>query len=197
MPLMLFLAIFARESILVVFGEKWLPATNVLRILAITSFIEPALNTVGTIMLTCGKSRKYLTVGVVWSVVTASSYVAGVPWGVEGIALGRLAITWLTLVPFLLWIFKDTPIDLRLFASAISRPGVASLLMAALLYNLKVSEVLGSPMVTLMVCGILMPFLYFSFFLLIPGGRAAIRELWTDLASAFESRNRARAHEAV
>jgi PST family polysaccharide transporter len=54
MPLMLFLAVFARETIFVVLGEKWLPATNILWIMAMTSFIEPAISTVGAVLLTSG-----------------------------------------------------------------------------------------------------------------------------------------------
>ena len=185
MPLMLFLAIFAKETILVVFGERWLPATAILQILAINSFIEPAAATAGSILLTCGKSRRYLFVGVTGSLATIVFLVAGIPWGVEGIALGRLSATWLGLVPLLLWSFKDTPISLRTFVDAISRPFVASVLMAVLLYNFKVSGVLGGASATLVICGILMPFLYFSFWLVIPGGRSAIREAWADLVPAF------------
>jgi hypothetical protein len=39
--------------------------------------------------------------------------------------------------------------------------------------------------VTLLLCTILMPLLYFSFWLLIPGGRSAIIGVWSDLTSAF------------
>jgi PST family polysaccharide transporter len=193
MPLMLFLAIFARETILVAFGENWLPATTILQILAITYFIEPAAATVGSVMLTCGKSRRYLILGVITSFALAASFVAGIPWGAEGIAFGHLAFTWLSLVPCLLWSFEGTPISLRTFGKAISRPFVASFLMAVLLYNLKVSEVLGGAAATFVVCGILMPPLYCSFWLVIPGGRSAIREVWADLASAFGSGKRAEA----
>jgi PST family polysaccharide transporter len=191
MPLMLFLAIFARETILVAFGENWLPATTILQIMAITYFIAPAAATVGSVMLTCGKSRRYLILGVITSLTQVACFVAGIPWGVEGIALGHLACTWLGLVPVLLVSFKDTPISLRTFGKAISRPFVASVLTASLLYNLTLSEVLGGAEVTLVICGILMPLLYFSFWLVIPGGRSAIREVWADLAPALRPRKRA------
>jgi PST family polysaccharide transporter len=190
MPLMLFLAIFAKEIVLVVFGEKWLPATTILQILAITSFIEPAAATAGSVMLTCGKSRRYLLQGMAGSLALVAFFIAGIPWGVEGIAFGHMVGTWLALIPFLSWGFKDTPISLRLFAGAISRPFMASVLMAALLYWFKMSDVLGGTIPTLMICGTLLPFLYFSFWLVIPGGRSAVREVWSDLASAFRSRNR-------
>jgi PST family polysaccharide transporter len=185
MPLMLFLAIFAREAIIVALGQKWLPATNILRILAIAAFIEPAASTVGSVMLTCGKSRRYLVIGVVSSLAMVASFIAGIPWGAEGVAFGGLVKSYVILIPILCWSFKDTPISLRLFMDAVSRPFVASLMMGALLYNLKTSVVLGGPLVTLALCTILMPLLYFSFWLLIPGGRSAITEVWGDLTSAF------------
>jgi PST family polysaccharide transporter len=190
MPLMLFLAIFARETILVAFGERWLPATTILQILALSSFIEPAAATAGTILLTCGKSRKYLIVGVISSLAIVVSFLAGIPWGIEGVAFGHLVCTWLGLVPLLVWSFNGTPISLRTFGEAISRPFMASVLMGAVLYNLKVSEVLGGTLGTLAICGILMPLVYFSFWLAIPGGRSAIREVWADIAPAFPMRKR-------
>jgi len=188
MPLMLFLAIFAREAILVAFGKNWLPATTILQIMAMTSFIETAMATAGSVMLTCGKSRRYLVLGVMTSIATIASFVAGIPWGVEGIALGHLVCTWVGCIPVLVWSFKGTPISLRTFGSAISRPFAASLLMGALLYNLKVSTVLGGATITFVICGILMAPLYFSFWLVIPGGRSTIREVWADLAPAFHRR---------
>jgi O-antigen/teichoic acid export membrane protein len=185
MPLMLFLAIFAREAVIVALGEKWLPATNILRILAMASFIEPAASTVGSVMLTCGKSRRYLVFGLVSSLAMVASFIAGIPWGPEGVAFGSLVKSYVILIPVLWWGFKDTPISIRLFMGALFRPFVASLMMGALLYNLKTSVVLGGPLVTLVLCATLMPVLYASFWLLIPGGRSAIKEVWTDLASAF------------
>jgi O-antigen/teichoic acid export membrane protein len=188
MPLMLFLAIFARETILVVLGAKWLAATNILRILAITSFIEPAVLTVGTVILTCGNSKKYLRVGTVQSLVVVGSFIAGIPWGTEGVAFGHLVVSYLAIVPFLWWSFKGTPINLRLFGEAISRPFVASMLMGALLYNLKLAALFDKALFTLLVAGGLMFPLYFSFWLILPGGRAAIQEVWADLTSAFRPR---------
>jgi len=185
MPVMLFLAVFARETIFVVLGEKWLPATNILWILSITSFIDPAISTVGAVLLTCGKSRKYLITGAASSLIMVASFVAGIPWGAEGVAFGHLVATYLSIVPFLWWSFKDTPITLRLFAAAVSRPLIASVLMGALLYNLKAAAIFDRALPTLMFGAALMVPLYFSFWLLIPGGHSAMTAVWEDLMSAF------------
>jgi O-antigen/teichoic acid export membrane protein len=196
MPLMLFLAIFARETILVAFGEKWLPATAILQIMALTSFIETAGSTVGSILLTTGKSRKYLIVGIAASLIMIASFVIGIPWGAEGIAFSHLVVTFLCLVPFLLWSFKDTPITLRLFAASIARPLLASILMGAVLYSLKAVAIFDGALATLLLCGSLMPALYFSFWLLIPGGRSAMTGVWEDLMSAFRKSKGRNAAEA-
>jgi len=185
MPLMLFLAVFARETIFVVLGEKWLPATNILWIMAMTSFIEPAISTVGAVLLTSGKSRRYLITGATSSLVIVASFVAGIPWGAEGVAFGHLVATYLSLVPFLWWSFRDTPITLRLFAAAVSRPLIASVLTGALLYNLKATAIFDRALPMLLFGAALMVPLYFSFWLLIPGGRSAMTAVWKDLMSAF------------
>jgi hypothetical protein len=114
-----------------------------------------------------------------------ASFVAGIPWGAEGIAFGHLVATYLSLVPFLWWSFKDTPITLRLFAAAVSRPLIASVLMGALLYNLKAAAIFDRALPTLMFGAALMVPLYFSFWLLIPGGRSAMNSRMGRLMSAF------------
>jgi O-antigen/teichoic acid export membrane protein len=190
MPLMLFLAVFAKEIVLVVFGEKWLAATNIFWILAVASFVEPAASTAGFVMLTCGKSRRYLFVGVATSVALVAFFVAGIPWGAEGIAFGHLACSYLLLIPSLWWSFRDTPINLRVFTVAVARPLLSSLLMGGVLYALKVSVPFASAPTTLVLGAVLMLPLYFGFWLLLPGGRSAMSEVWVDLSSAFRQTKR-------
>jgi O-antigen/teichoic acid export membrane protein len=183
MPLLLFMALFAKEIVLVALGQNWLAATNIFWILAVASFVEPVASTAGFVMLTCGKSRRYLFVGVATSVTMVSFFVLGIPWGAEGIAYGHLACSYLLLIPSLWWSFKDTPITLRLFTAAVMRPLISSLLAGGVLYALKGS--FNGALPTLIFGAVLMLPLYVTFWLLLPGGRLAIREVWADVSSAF------------
>src|SRR5688572_23887625 len=180
MPLMLFLAVFAEETVLVAFGEEWLGGASILRILALASFIDPVAATSGSVMLTCGKSRRFLLLGIASSLTVASCFFVGIHWGAEGIAYASLASSYLFVTPFLWWSFKDTPISLRLVAAAAARPFFASLLMAGVLYNFKVSTIFNAALPTLLVGSALALPLYFSFWFLLPGGRAAMMAVWVD-----------------
>jgi PST family polysaccharide transporter len=188
-PLMVFLAVYAKEIVFIALGEQWLSATRIFWILAVASILEPAASTAGFVMITCGKSRRFLFVGVTTSVAMVLFFVAGIPWGVEGIAFGHLACSYLLLVPNLWWSFRDTPINLQIFASSVARPLVSSLLMAGVLYALKVTLAFPGAWTTLVLGAVLMLPLYFGFWLMLPGGRSAMKEAWTDLSSAFSRTN--------
>jgi PST family polysaccharide transporter len=185
MPLMMFLAVFATETVVVAFGIEWIAAANILKILALALFIDPASSIAGSVMLTCGKSRRYMYLGIVSSVTMMVLFLAGTPWGSEGIALGRVAYSYLFLLPYLWWSFKDTPVNLRHFGNAIARPLLSSLLMGEVLYLLKSWISFDREIFTLMVGGLLMVPLYVGFWLVLPRGRSEIRQVWTDLTAAF------------
>src|SRR5688572_933681 len=188
MPLMMFLVVFPTETILIAFGEEWVGGANVLRILALACFIESAFSTAGTVTLTCGKSRRYVVMGVFTSLAGVAFYIAGIPWGAEGIAMGRLVWAWVLIVPTMLWSFKGTPISLRLVANAVVRPLLSSLLMGEVLYMVKTMVPLDHPLPTLLLGGVLAVPLYFGFWLLMPSGRSEILGVWNDLTAAFGQR---------
>jgi O-antigen/teichoic acid export membrane protein len=185
MPLMMFLAVFATEIVMVAFGIAWIAAADILRILSLACFIDPAASTAGSVMLTCGKSRRYLYLGIVSSLSMMVMFVAGIPWGPEGIALGRLAYSYVFLLPILWWSFKDTPISLRLFGNAIARPLLSSLLMGEVLYLLRPWILFDREIFTVLAGGLAMVPLYVGFWLVLPRGRSEIREVWKDLHAAF------------
>ena len=185
MPSMMFLAVFATEILLLVLGQEWLEAVNILRILALASFIESVSSTAGSVTLTCGQSRKYLLMGIFSSLGSVAFLVAGIPWGAEGIATGRLASALLLTVPLLWWCFRDTPVTLKLVFDAVSRPFLSSLLMGEVLYVWKVVAPSDSAVATVLFGGLLAAPLYLGVWLLLPSGRSELRKVWKDLFAAF------------
>jgi O-antigen/teichoic acid export membrane protein len=185
MPLALVLAMYAEEIVLVLLGKQWLAATNIFRILAIASFMKPAISTSGFVMVTCGLSRRYLILGVLQSIAQVLFFVAGIPWGPEGIAFGHVVCVYLLMVPKLWLSFKDTPINLRIFAGAVARPLTSTLFMGGFLYVLKSVITTDDAWISL-ISGLSLGVLVYSVtWLLLPGGRSQMRDVWTDLRSAF------------
>jgi PST family polysaccharide transporter len=179
MPLAAFLAVFAEEAVQVALGARWLAAADYLRIFAIAAVVRPAALTVGFVMVTCGRSRQYLRWGLVQAAGLAAFLTLGISWGPKGVAYAQAASVYLLLVPLLPWGFTGTPITFAQFASAVQRPLVATLAMAALLYAFKRVGLVAGPLPALAAGSVLALPAYFGTWLLLPGGREALSQAWS------------------
>ena len=189
MPLVAFLCVMADDIVLVVLGPQWIPATDYFRIFAIAVFVRPVMSTPGFVMVTQGRSRRYLWWGVISTLVLVACILVGSQWGPTGVAYAQVASTYLLLFPVLHWGFKGTPIGLRDFASAIWRPLVASLLMGAAMYALEyafLSELHPGAMLLIALFEAI-PFFLIAFILL-PGGREELAHATQGIRALLERR---------
>ena len=76
-------------------------ASVIFKILAIVSFIQPASSTRGLVLLTTGKSRKYLWLGLLGAIIVSISFFIGVRWGAVGVAKAYAISSYLFLFPYL------------------------------------------------------------------------------------------------
>ena len=183
MPLVAFLAVFAEEVVMVALGPNWTAAAEFVRILAIAGFIKPATTTAGFVMTSCGKSRRYVWWGTLSSLALATCLLIGALDGATGIAWGHVVAAYLFSIPLLYVGFKGTPIRVKDFLLATARPVIASLIMSAILFGLKVSGAVSSPAAVLVVGAVAaIPALAVAW-LLLPGGVMAAREAFGSIRS--------------
>jgi O-antigen/teichoic acid export membrane protein len=133
MPLLMYLAIYSEVIIVVLLGEKWRPAAPIFSVMAFAGFIWPLSGPSGAVMLSNNKSRRYFWIGVANAVAFSVAVLIGVWWGPVGVAAGYAISTYVTLIPFLMFAFHDTPVSIRDAFEAAARPLIASILTAGLL----------------------------------------------------------------
>ncbi|MBA2562698.1 MAG: oligosaccharide flippase family protein [Chitinophagaceae bacterium] len=119
MPLVIYLAVFSEELILLLLGEKWTSASYVFKLLAISSFIQPVETTRGLIMTSTGKTKRHFYWGIINAVFVITGFLIGIKWGMEGIAISYVIVNYLILLPSLKYGFKGTPITVSLFFNEI------------------------------------------------------------------------------
>lgn len=97
-PAMAGLAVVAPEAIYVFFGDRWMPAAEVLRVLTIVGAVASIQSITGLIFLSQGRSDVLLK----WSLFGTACYVvgffSGLPWGINGVATGY-AISFVVTAP--------------------------------------------------------------------------------------------------
>ncbi|MEY6432069.1 lipopolysaccharide biosynthesis protein [Thioalkalicoccus limnaeus] len=182
-PLGLFMATYSKELVTVLLGPAWLEAIPVFRILAIAATLYPAGVTAGAVMVTCGLSRRLFWIGLASAVVLVALLVAGLPFGVVGIASAHLVATWVFLIPKLYWSFHGTPISVRLFLIAIARPAAAAVFMVIILVAWKITTG-ATPGLATLAAGLLVGVVsYAAAWFIIPGGRAELYEIYDRIAA--------------
>ncbi|TAM99900.1 MAG: lipopolysaccharide biosynthesis protein [Chitinophagaceae bacterium] len=137
-PMTVFLAVFAKELILVVLGSQWIESVLIFQLLSISALIQPITGTTGVILISTGHAGRYFKIGIVSSLVIIASFIIGIRWGVKGVVIAYAVANYSLVVPVLLYCFHNTPIKFWLFIKEISLPVLHTALMGILLWGGKV-----------------------------------------------------------
>lgn len=176
MPLVAFLFVCSDQVINIVLGPQWGEASELFRILALVAFIQPVLSTRGVVLISTGKSRKYLVLGVIGAIITCVSFMVGLPWGAKGVAMGYTVNMYLKIFPFLYLSFRDTPIRVVDFMKAVYRPFFSSLAMGVtIIFLLQVLQNFND-VVLVAVCLPISVLVYLLTIITFSNGKQDIRE---------------------
>ncbi len=176
-PLMVLLLVCADEVILIFLGPNWRQAAPIFKILCLVSLIQPIASTCGLVLISLGRSQRYLNWGVANAVITAAAFVAGLPWGALGVAIAYTAANYLILVPSLWYCFQGTSITIRDFLAACTRPLIASVFMAAVVVTVRSSMPALPAFLSLSVLSFTGALSYLGVWCITPAGRAYVYEI--------------------
>lgn len=137
-PLVAFLAIFSKELILIVLGDKWLECSPIFQLLAIAGVIQPVSSSGGLVMISKGQTKKYFIVGCLSSIITVIGFIIGIRWGIKGTVFSFIITTYIILVPTLLYAYKGTSIKLWMFLKEISLPLIHTCIIGLVLLEIRV-----------------------------------------------------------
>lgn len=90
-PAMIGLALVAREAVMAVYGPKWEETGKVLEILGWVGVFQPFDSLLGAVFVARGFTAWFFRWAVLACCVTVLGFMAGLPWGIIGVAKGYLA----------------------------------------------------------------------------------------------------------
>src|SRR5438876_1499359 len=132
LPMTVACALFADDTILVLLGPKWMAAAPVFRFLAPTILVFAILNPLGWLLCSLGLVRRSLNIGLVIAPIMIASYVIGLPYGPNGVALAYSLVMVLWTMPAIGWCVRGTVVSVRDICGAVSRPLISSMVAAGL-----------------------------------------------------------------
>lgn len=128
-PLMVGLAATAGVAVPLVLGDQWAGAVPVVQVLAWVGLHQSLQRYNSGVLQAVDRTRPLLRFSVVSCALSVVAFVAGLPWGVVGVAVAYLIAT-LLVAPVYLWITaRAVALPLRAFAAAVAGPLAAALLM--------------------------------------------------------------------
>ncbi len=112
-PLMLGLALVAKEFIVILLGEKWLESARLLQLLCVMGAFYPISNLFSNLLIARGHSGVYMWGNIALCLIQLAAVIFSAPYGIEVMLIAYVAIT-------ILWIgvwhwFVHREIGLRLW----------------------------------------------------------------------------------
>lgn len=190
MPLVGFMLVYSDQLIHLLLGPQWIGASVIFKILAIAAFVQPVSGTLGMVLISTGRSRLYLKMGVFSAVVICSSFAMGLPWGGKGVAAGYAAANYLVLFPTVYYTFKGTAIRSKDFLYAVGKPLISSLIMVAGCFLLFCFSQHMNTVISLAVGGFAAILIYFSVFACLFSGLNELHDYYSYGKLIFERKNR-------
>jgi PST family polysaccharide transporter len=186
MPLMVFLFFCADQVVHLLLGDQWSGAVNIFKILCIVAFIQPVVSTAGLVLISLGQSKRYFTIGAVNSIIIVISFVLGLPWGAIGVAMAYTIATYVLILPTLWYCFRQTPVSIRNFFSAISRPVIASIIVGFAVFSAHSYLNNFSDALSLSLSLIIGLLTYMVVLIFIPGGLPFLQEFFSYRSFLFQ-----------
>lgn len=87
-PMMVGCIIVADNLVITLFGIDWVGMIPILRILSVVGLIQSVVTVVGSVFLSQGRADMQFRLGLIIKPVLIIGIVAGLNWGVEGVAIG-------------------------------------------------------------------------------------------------------------
>ena len=187
-PLGLFITVCAEDITLLVLGQNWIEATVFVRIFGVGAAILPALETSAIVLITCGRSTRYLALAIAYAVTLVLLLVAAIPWGPVGVAIAYVGTTLIILYPRLHFSFVDTPASVLGFFNALFVPFLSTVAMVVGLLAIRnivpTDGIVESLALSVSVGGVV----YFAAMWLQPLGRRQLKSLFADMHAALRAR---------
>jgi len=185
MPLMAFLFICADQVIYLLLGSQWIGAAAIFKILSLAAFIQPAVSTVGLVLVSLGQSKRYLTFGIINSIIYVISFIIGLPWGAIGVAVAYVIVTYAMIGPTLWYSLRRSPISMTDFFTAVSRPTTASIIMGFAILAVRPYLTSMFEIISIGCCFIIGFSVYILLFLVMPGGFLLLQEFYSYRSFLF------------
>ena len=129
MPMVVCMGVLSNEIIELVLGRKWIEASPIFMILAVSALWQPIGGTVGWVYVSLGQTRRMFAWACIAVPLTVLSFLIGIPWGAIGVAISYSILNCILIYPEFVFALKRSPIRVIDVFSNIYTPLALSIIM--------------------------------------------------------------------
>jgi teichuronic acid exporter len=138
LPMQLGMAFVARDLVLILLSEKWLPIVGFLQVFSLTGIFHIVTLPAAPLLTARGRADLNIRFSSLYFLMTSAAYLVGARWGLAGIATG-----WLIVFPllrlYLLWLgLKEVNLSTVSYFKNLATPALAAGVMGIVLVALPV-----------------------------------------------------------
>jgi PST family polysaccharide transporter len=90
--------------IILLLGPQWIEASRIFAVLGLVGLVQPIANTTSWLFISQDRTKEQFKWGIISSILTIISFLAGLPWGAFGIAASYSVSGLIIRTPLLLWL---------------------------------------------------------------------------------------------
>ncbi len=172
LPITIYCALFADDIVFVLLGQKWKDVVTPFRLLSPLILVFALINPLGWLLYSLGLVVRSMKIALVIAPVVAVGYLAGMPYGVNGVAAGYSVMMTLWIVPHVVWCTRGTNISPLDLIRVVKVPFLAAMVATMIAYGAQLSLAeLPSHLAKAVLGGCVLTGSYLLVLLSIPGER--------------------------
>lgn len=178
MPAVTLMLATADWLVLIILGPQWTETSKIFIVMAVGGLFQPVVSTAGWLLVSQGRVKDMLRWSIINSPLSILSLVAGLPWGVVGVA-ASFSLSRIVLVnPLLFWfVGRSGPVRTMDFYRLLAPFLAASLCALGVCLAFRRFVVITNPLVGLVSCGVIVAIATPLFLALMPAGRKALMDI--------------------
>src|ERR1041385_1512661 len=178
MPAVILMLATADWLVLIILGPQWSDSARIFIFMGVAGLFAPVASTGGWLLVSQGRVRDMLRWSLINAPISIVAILAGLPWGVVGVAasysIGRLLVA----NPLLFWfVGRKGPVRMSDFYRLLAPFTGASICGLLMCLAFRRFVVIGNPVVGFVACGVIMAISMPLFLAIMPAGRKALADI--------------------
>lgn len=162
----------------IILGEQWSETAKIFVFMGVAGLFQPVVSTAGWLLVSQGRVRDMLRWASINAPISILSIVAGLPWGVVGVAASWSLVRILVTNPLLFWFVGRTgPVRMRDFYRLLAPFASASAVSLVACFAFRRYVFISNPFLGLVTCGLLVLITTVLALAVMPAGRKALADI--------------------